>query len=114
MSQEAIISKMEQELFSIDQERLKKEKQRILAEPLPNSYGRQVVFHLRKKASQVLFELDEDRALLERIQKASEQASLMDDVQKDLYLRVGSLLHKMTDQSAREKRVANHNANIFQ
>lgn len=112
MSQEAIMSKMEQELFSIDQEKQQKEKNRA---PVIESirHSRQIVFQLRKKASQVLVELEEDRALLERIQKASEQASLMDEVQKKLYLRVDAVLQMISEQTDKEKRFANHNANIF-
>ncbi|XP_059481560.1 trichoplein keratin filament-binding protein [Neocloeon triangulifer] len=114
MSQEAIASKMEQELFAIDQEKVKKEKQRTEFLAPKSSYERQVVFNLRRKASQVLQEIEEDRALLQRVQKASEQASLSDDIQKEMYLKVNSLLKKMTEQAEREKRVANHCANIFQ
>lgn len=103
---------MEQELFSIEQEKQFKEKNKApMNDPIRHS--RQVVFQLRKKASQVLVELEEDRALLERIQKASEQASLMDDIQKALYLRVEGLLQNISEQVVKEKRVANHNANIF-
>jgi methyl coenzyme M reductase subunit D len=112
MSQEAIMSKMEQELFSIDQEKQQNDKNKAPVND-PIRHSRQVVFQLRKKAGQVLVELEDDRAQLERIQKASEQASLMDDIQKTLYLRVDGLLQAISEQVVKEKRVANHNANIF-
>ncbi|XP_065347783.1 trichoplein keratin filament-binding protein-like [Cloeon dipterum] len=113
LSQEAILLKMEQELFSIEEEKLRKLKKADDSSSVNQKKMRHIVLHLKQRGAQVLVEIQEEKTLIGKVQKACEQATLSDDKMKRGYDEVNNLIKLLDDQAEREKRVANYSANIF-